>query len=171
GKPPSARCASHRGFSEEAALSPTAAPLSTSPAARWKPRPSTTRQDASFLERIVERLPHASGTEEELEYLALLDRALLDRQLSEHEKDLLVDAAHAHGIDREACRRLHILYFDHVVANTLERPAFVDASPPSFSAFRLQRGDLVAFTGAHERNRDEWFEILRAHGLLPSSFV
>ena len=70
-----------------------------------------------FLERIADRLPEQSGAAEHVEYLALLDRCLLDRRLSEHEKSALVELAEQLGIERSACERLHRMYFDQVVAS------------------------------------------------------
>lgn len=88
--------------------------------ASWIPREEARKRQTSFLGRIVERLPHLPGTEGELEYLALLDHALLDRHLSEHEKDLLVETAFELGLDREACRRIHHQYFESIARTAWE---------------------------------------------------
>ncbi len=60
-----------------------------------------------FLSRIVERLPRTCGPAEHQEYLALLDRALLDRFISLRERDALVGFANGVGIDRATAVRLH----------------------------------------------------------------
>jgi len=60
-----------------------------------------------FLSRIVEHLPATCGPAEHQEYLALLDRALLDRFLSMRERDALVRLANGLGIDRPTAARLH----------------------------------------------------------------
>lgn len=65
-----------------------------------------------LLERIANELPHTGGTWEQEQYLAMLDRALLDRVLSVREQDGLVAIATELGIDREAARGLHIAYFE-----------------------------------------------------------
>lgn len=68
-----------------------------------------------FLERISERLPQTSGLKEHTEYFALLDRCLLDRRLSEHERNALVDLANELAISRSDCERIHQIYFDELV--------------------------------------------------------
>jgi DNA polymerase-3 subunit epsilon len=62
------------------------------------------------------KLPEFAGPAEHLDYLALLDRCLLDRQLSEHETSTLVLLAEQSGIGRGTCRGLHQLYFDELTA-------------------------------------------------------
>lgn len=63
--------------------------------------------EVPFLSRIVEHLPATCGPTEHQEYLALLDRALLDRFLSTRERESLVGLAHGLGIDRPMAARLH----------------------------------------------------------------
>lgn len=63
-----------------------------------------------FLERIVERLPGTCGPAEHQEYLAVLDRALLDRFLSVREREALVGLADRLGIGRTTAARLHREY-------------------------------------------------------------
>lgn len=84
----------------------------------WKPRPeySLDSTAASFLERITLKLPEHSGPAEHTDYLALLDRALLDRHLSVHETDALVDLAENLGISRTTVIALHAEYFDALTA-------------------------------------------------------
>src|SRR5690606_10447845 len=69
-------------------------------------------RQAPLLERLANELPHAGGTWEHEQYLAMLDRALLDRVLSAREQDGLVAFAAELGIDRETARSLHIAYFE-----------------------------------------------------------
>jgi len=92
---------------------PTARPTaSTIP---WKRRPvvAAAPTAAAFLGRLADRMPPARIADTAaLEYLALLDRALLDRVLSEHEAAELVASAERHGLDRVAVERLHEEYFD-----------------------------------------------------------
>lgn len=67
-----------------------------------------------FLQRIAERLPDVSGPAEHIEYLALLDRCLIDRHLSEHESRLLAAVANELGIGRDTATRLHVEYLDQL---------------------------------------------------------
>jgi DNA polymerase-3 subunit epsilon len=63
--------------------------------------------EVPFLTRLVEHLPTTCGPAEHREYLALVDRALLDRLLSARERDALVELACDLGIDRQTAERLH----------------------------------------------------------------
>ena len=63
-----------------------------------------------FLGRLASRTPRSEVHPEANSYLALLDRALLDRQLSRHEEDELISAAEMMGLSREEALRLHRLY-------------------------------------------------------------
>ncbi|TFC01693.1 DNA polymerase III subunit epsilon [Cryobacterium adonitolivorans] len=65
----------------------------------------------SFLERITTRLPDVAGPAEYVDYLALLDRCLLDRALSVHEAQSLVRLAGELGLGRATCEALHREYF------------------------------------------------------------
>jgi len=70
---------------------------------------------SSFLARISLKLPELAGLAEHVDYLALLDRALLDRQISVHEADALVALAENLGISRSTITTLHGEYFDCLV--------------------------------------------------------
>lgn len=72
-----------------------------------------------FLERIVERLPGTCGPAEHQEYLAMLDRALLDRFLSVREREALVGVADRLGIGRTTARRLHRDYLAGLAAEAV----------------------------------------------------
>ncbi|WP_182112679.1 MULTISPECIES: exonuclease domain-containing protein [unclassified Actinotalea] len=74
-----------------------------------------------FLKRLADRLPSAGDTLEQEQYLALLDRALLDRFLSVREQDGLVSLAVELGIDRATARDLHVGYYE-----ALARVAWAD---------------------------------------------
>jgi len=75
-----------------------------------------TRQTAAsatshhFLGRLASRAPRSEIHPEANSYLALLDRVLLDRQLSRHEEDELVTAAQMMGLSREEAIELNRLY-------------------------------------------------------------
>jgi DNA polymerase-3 subunit epsilon len=70
---------------------------------------------SSFLARISIKLPELAGLAEHIDYLALLDRALLDRQISVHEADALVALAEHLGISRQTVVTLHSEFFDSLV--------------------------------------------------------
>ncbi|MFA5876448.1 MAG: exonuclease domain-containing protein, partial [Candidatus Margulisiibacteriota bacterium] len=87
----------------------------------WPEIPDTvvdrvTRQTAAaatanhFLGRLASRTPRSEIHPEANSYLALLDRVLLDRQLSRHEEDELVSAAQMMGLSREEAIELHHFY-------------------------------------------------------------
>ncbi len=84
----------------------------------WKARPThaVDSSAASFLERITIKLPEIAGPPEFTDYLALLDRALLDRHLSVHETNALVALAEDLSISRDTIVRLHHDYFDALIA-------------------------------------------------------
>ena len=84
----------------------------------WKPRPEFAHDStaAGFLHRITVKLPEHSGPAEHTDYLALLDRALLDRHLSVHETNALVALAETLGIGRATVVALHAEYFDALTA-------------------------------------------------------
>lgn len=80
---------------------------------RWVARGSSAAS-VPFLQRIAERLPDVSGPAEHIEYLALLDRCLIDRHLSEHESRQLAAVANELGIRRDTAARLHAQYLDQL---------------------------------------------------------
>jgi DNA polymerase III subunit epsilon len=83
----------------------------------WCPRPSAASADVTandFLRRISIKLPEHSGPAEHHDYLALLDRCLLDRNLSAHEARGLVQLANELDISRDTCEALHLEYFDEL---------------------------------------------------------
>ncbi|WP_341954064.1 DNA polymerase III subunit epsilon [Salinibacterium sp. TMP30] len=82
----------------------------------WMPRPPHSEfTAASFLQRITEKMPEYVGSTECLDYLALLDRCLLDRHFSVHESRELVALAEDLGISRTTCESLHVEYFAQLV--------------------------------------------------------
>lgn len=80
---------------------------------RWVARGSSAAS-VPFLQRIAERLPDVSGPAEHVEYLALLDRCLIDRHLSEHESRQLASVATELGVGRDTAARLHAEYLDQL---------------------------------------------------------
>lgn len=80
---------------------------------RWVAR-GVSAASTPFLQRIADRLPDVSGPADHIEYLALLDRCLIDRHLSEHESRQLVTVSHELGIGRDTAARLHAEYLDQL---------------------------------------------------------
>ena len=165
----------------------------------WKPRPSSDEQPKSFIERITVKLPEFSGPADHLDYLALLDRCLLDVHISAHEADSLVALAQQTGISRTTCEALHHEYFEQLIAiawsdgvltddEVAQLIAVADAlgiaadvvesamiprsvSPATVATFALVAGDYVVLTGDMVRPRDEWHGDLTQRGFVPWSAV
>lgn len=85
------------------------------PAHDWLPRPEHEAAAPHFLERISAQLPDVATDDAQRDYLALLDRCLLDRRLSVHEQNALIAFAAECGLDRGTCRGLHERYLDALV--------------------------------------------------------
>jgi DNA polymerase-3 subunit epsilon len=77
---------------------------------RVMPRLTTYAQPAHFLARLVDGLPSVSHPPRADEYLSVLDRALLDRHLSETEQAELADVAGSLGLGRADVEQLHRHY-------------------------------------------------------------
>lgn len=73
-------------------------------------RSATAETEDHFLGRLVSRTPRSELHPEANGYLTLLDRVLLDRQVSRHEADELVAVAESMGLSREDVLSLHGLY-------------------------------------------------------------
>jgi hypothetical protein len=80
------------------------------------------------------RLPKHAGPEAEQSYLALVDRVLIDHDISAHEADGLVRLADTLELGRNACERLHLAYFQ-VEAMAIQQHA-CEASLRLFLAHR-----------------------------------
>jgi DNA polymerase-3 subunit epsilon len=85
------------------------------PTHNWLPRPEHEAAAPHFLERISAQLPDVATDDAERDYLALLDRCLLDRRLSAHEQNALIAFAAECGLERGTCRGLHERYLDALV--------------------------------------------------------
>jgi len=73
-------------------------------------RGSAAARRAPFLSRLVDSLPGECVGEAQAEYLALLDRALLDRLISVREQGALVACARDLAIDQPTALGLHRTY-------------------------------------------------------------
>lgn len=184
------------GWNEHLLSASTATwPTIETPGAEWMPRRAVADgPPPHFLERITVKLPEHAGPAEFTDYLALLDRALLDRVLSVHETRGLVELAERLGISRESAVQLHRDYFNAVadaawadgvlteaeiadlcaVGDLLDidmaaiaaalEPRGATARPALVAQFELTPGDLVVLTGEMTRPRNEWERDLAFHG-------
>lgn len=135
------------------------------------------------------------------EYLALLDRCLLDGYVSVSEGIELAEVATELGLDRDAVDTLHGDYFRDLerrawadglltdqekddlraVGELLQRTeaeiaAAVDdiapdADQPVAPLFSLTPGDMIVLTGEMTRERSEWEAELRERGFTPHPAV
>lgn len=87
----------------------------------WHPRSEANTEDIHFLERISTEARHVRATGVEAEYLALLDRCLLDRVVSASEAQELAAVADELGLSRAEAETLHRDYF-----HDLARVAWAD---------------------------------------------
>lgn len=177
-------------------------PHSALGAAPWKARAAAAAPaDTAFFQRIVERMPDRSGPKEHVDYLALLDRCLIDRHISAHESEALIALADDLGIGRTTAVSLHATYFDDlvtaawadgvltpaeladlaVVAALLglavdtvaaaTTPRAATAETVPTSAFALTRGDAIVLTGTMTRPRDIIAAELEALGYLVGTAI
>ncbi|MCI0416573.1 DNA polymerase III [bacterium] len=78
------------------------------------------KQERTYLASLVERLPGNDATDARTaEYMALLDRALEDRDISHHEAQALVSAATSCGMTKEDVFAANRIYLASLVANAL----------------------------------------------------
>lgn len=153
---------------------------------RTSRRHSADKRTSTFLARLIDRLPRVPQHARADDYLALLDRALLDRQLSASEQDALVETAEIVGLTFTDTMELHRAYLaalavaawqDGVVTDTERRDlldvadllgltaqevdivvdkAKTDLDTALRDQFCLEPGDLVAFTGQMSGAREQW---------------
>lgn len=95
--------------------------LPASTAARLPRQHAVSAQRSHFLGRLAERTPRSELHPEANSYLALIDRALLDRHISRHEEDGLISIAELLGLSRDDALALHASYL-----NALGRLALAD---------------------------------------------
>lgn len=119
--------------------------------------PAGPTKPSSWLDRITVKMPEFAGPNEQLDYLALLDLCLLDRELSTHEALALVQLAEDLGIDRATCVALHERYFDDLVRLAWADMVLTEAEiadlitvaqllglPPTAVAAAMQAPEVVA---------------------------
>lgn len=154
----------------------------------------TLRREAFWLDRIVSSMPRHSDVRVD-SYLEILECALLDRYLSAHEEEALVETAIDLGLDRE---RLDAIHRDYLLTmagvawedGVLTRSELADLttvarllglgvddvatsldaakaaqSRPVSSVFRLAAGDQVCLTGQMQHPREVVEALLIERGL------
>jgi len=177
-------------------------PFAVDPTVRWTARTEAFEQDHSFVDRLVGSLTATHlGAQLNVDYLALLDRVLLDRVVSVSKASALEALAQGLGLTPEDVRLAHRAYFDGLVATAWEDHVLTDAeaaeirsvsellsidedvvasslaAAPSTPAplltggFRLEPGDIVVLTGEMSKPREAWSEVLTRLGLIVKSNV
>ncbi len=77
---------------------------------RTKQRSAADARPRSFLERMIDRLPRMTSLPQADDYLAMLDRALLDRHISVSEQNALLELAQSLGLSWADAMELHRSY-------------------------------------------------------------
>lgn len=166
----------------------------------WKARADVPSQPPSFLERISAGVVREAVDGAPAEYLALLDRCLLDGYISASEGTQLAEVASMLGLARGSVDGLHLDFYEELeqrawadgiltddeqsdlaaVAALLqlevadrERPELALPSPAEGepNRFRLEPGAMIVLTGDMARERSEWEAELRSRGFVPHPTV
>ncbi|MFB9903498.1 exonuclease domain-containing protein [Allokutzneria oryzae] len=172
---------------ERARPEPWAALIEDAGTRRWPVSPAapgarTVRRGAVRTGLFVDRIPASATTPSDVDgYLAVLDRALIDRVLCVSEQDELVAAAVERGIDRATAGELHRRYLAEfapdspadraAVADLLGLPAALVDLPARravWGTFGLRPGDRITFTGETVKPRELWLEEASDAGLVVS---
>ncbi|MGX7827414.1 exonuclease domain-containing protein [Actinokineospora sp. 24-640] len=145
------------------------------------------QEDRHFLARLADLLPRVTQPPRADEYLAVLDRALMDRHVSAGEQDELLETARSLGLGLPEVLALHRGYLaelgkaawaDRVVTDEeaadlrhvaallgLGGEDVVQALAPE-PHVRLTAGDAVVFTGQTREPREVWEQRATAAGLV-----
>jgi len=160
-----------------------------------KRRSDRAAMQQSFLERISTDAVREAVDGAEAQYLALLDRCLLDGHISAHEGAQLADVANELALTRARVDELHAAYYRSLderawadgiltdeeraelaaVAALLQVDVTSLESEPSDTMthlrFTLEIGDMIVLTGEMTRDRSEWEAELRERGFTPHPSV
>lgn len=172
----------------------------TPPVVEWMSREVGALAPPTLLERVSVKVEQDDGGLN-LDYLALLDRILLDRVMSVTEADSLVAIATKLGLARTAIERMHKAYFAGLVSaawadgvvtaeeeqdiravgkalsipdeqiNDAVETASGETTHQMTAGFRLRPGDKVVITGEMSISREQWYERLEQHGLVPGDSI
>jgi DNA polymerase III subunit epsilon len=148
-------------------------------------RHAPNERQTTFLARLIDRLPRAQHPQAD-DYLALLDRALLDRHLSASEQDALIETAQILGLTFTDTMELHRAYLAALAAAAWQDSVVTEAERSDLvevagllglstqdvdialnktktgidiaprDQFCLSPGDVVAFTGQMPGVREQW---------------
>lgn len=177
-------------------------PFAIDETVQWVARADVFTPDLSFVDRIVGSLTSKRlGTHLNVDYLALLDRVLLDGVVSVAEAAALEDLASGLDLTPEDVLLAHRAYFDGLVSAAwddhiltaaeleeirsvgellaIDREVVASAlqsAPPApapvmSTAFRLSPGDIVVLTGEMSKPREVWAEALTRLGLVVKNNV
>ncbi|WP_167051471.1 exonuclease domain-containing protein [Salinibacterium sp. ZJ77] len=167
----------------------------------WFPREHAAAPRPHFIERLLEAADGLAAPGAELDYLGLLDRALLDGYLSSIEQDDLVETAHELGLSRADVQRLHTQYFERMAAiawadgelttdeaeelltiaaalrlddrqiDAALQPGALHAPAAPTEKFELPVGAAVVLTGDMSHPRSAWEAHLAARGYKTTGSV
>jgi DNA polymerase III subunit epsilon len=128
-------------------------------------------QQTTFLARLIDRLPRAQHPQAD-DYLALLDRALLDRHLSASEQDALIETAQVLGLTFSDTLELHRAYLAALSAAAWQDAVVTEAERSDLAEVagllglssqdvdialnKTKAGLVVAFTGQMPGLREHW---------------
>lgn len=177
-------------------------PFPVDAAVAWVGRLEAFQQNLSFVEGLIGALTSERlGAQLNVDYLALLDRVLLDRVVSVSEAATLAELAIGLNLTADDVRLAHQAYFDGLVSLAWEdrvlteqeaseiqavgvllgiddrRVADALAAPSSAdnphvtSGFHLNQGDIIVLTGDMIRPRDSWVEELTQRGFVVKNNV
>lgn len=102
-------------------------PSAASRGVAWQPRERTDALPPNFLERIAQSASTPTRPGAEGDYLALLDRCLLDGLISVSESIALAAAAADLGLDRGAVEVLNARYFDELIERAWDDGVLTEA--------------------------------------------
>lgn len=167
----------------------------------WVTRIEAYERNESFMDRLVGSLSNSQvGSQLNTDYLALLDRVLLDGVVSTTETSALVNLATELGLTIESIHVAHRAYFDGLASNAwadhvltadeeselrsvgkllgidesvVAKAMITPTASPDMTkrAFQLAPGDIVVLTGDMAKPRDEWVEELTSLGIVVKNNV
>lgn len=170
--------------------------IATTASTPWVTRTEAYARNESFMDRLVGSLSNSQvGAQLNTDYLALLDRVLLDGVASMAEGSALVSLALELGLTIDDVHVAHRAYFDGIASNAwadhvltateesdlrsvglllgIDESVVANAlttptAAPSAGGteFRLAPGDIVVLTGDMTKAREEWVAELTSLGLV-----
>jgi DNA polymerase-3 subunit epsilon len=135
------------------------------PVARVSRRSAAAAKQEHFLGRLASRTPRCEVHPQANSYLDVLDRVLLDRQISRHEADELVAVAESIGLSREDAITLHRLYLTSL-AHSAQSDGVVTSDERSdlisvAALLGLPSESVDSVLGSATEQEDEVYEIGR----------